>query len=128
MDGYCVGEPWGNRAIVDKIGFTAETTQAIWKDHPEKTLGTTAEWVQKNPNSARAMYSRSANSASPAISRVPRGSKADYASAANVGSVAAGTLHDAASDCRYRLVHSPASIGRRREATLSSRTMLPAYH
>ena len=55
MDGYCVGEPWGNRAIVDRIGFTAETTQAIWKDHPEKTLGTTAEWVQKNPNTARAM-------------------------------------------------------------------------
>ena len=55
MDGYCVGEPWGNRAIVDRIGFTAETSQAIWKDHPEKTLGTTAEWVQKNPNTARAM-------------------------------------------------------------------------
>ena len=28
MDGYCVGEPWPYRAIVDKIGFTAETTQA----------------------------------------------------------------------------------------------------
>ena len=55
MDGFCVGEPWGNRAIVDRIGFTAETTQAIWRDHPEKTLGTTAEWVQKNPNTARAM-------------------------------------------------------------------------
>ena len=55
MDGYCVGEPWGNRAIVDKIGFTAETTQAIWKDHPEKVLGTTAEFVQKHPNTARAM-------------------------------------------------------------------------
>ena len=50
MDGFCVGEPWGNRAIYDKIGFTAETTQGIWKDHPEKTLGTTAEFVQKNPN------------------------------------------------------------------------------
>ena len=55
MDGFCVGEPWGNRAIVDGIGFTAETTQAIWKDHPEKTLGTTDEWVQKYPNTARAM-------------------------------------------------------------------------
>ena len=55
MDGYCVGEPWGNRAIMDKIGFTAVTTQAIWKDHPEKTLGTTAEFVQKNPNTARAL-------------------------------------------------------------------------
>jgi nitrate/nitrite transport system substrate-binding protein len=55
MDGYCVGEPWPNRAIVDKIGFTAETTQGVWKDHPEKALGTTAEFVQKNPNTARAM-------------------------------------------------------------------------
>ncbi len=55
MDGYCVGEPWNNRAIYDKIGFTAETTQGIWKDHPEKTLGATAEFVQKNPNTARAM-------------------------------------------------------------------------
>src|SRR3977135_3387954 len=55
MDGYCVGEPWPYRAIVDKIGFTANTTQEIWKEHPEKTLGTTAEFVQKFPNTARAM-------------------------------------------------------------------------
>jgi nitrate/nitrite transport system substrate-binding protein len=55
MDGFCVGEPWNYRAIVDKIGFTAETTQGIWKDHPEKTLGCTAEFVQKYPNTARAM-------------------------------------------------------------------------
>jgi len=55
MDGFCVGEPWNNRAIADKIGFTVETTQGIWKDHPEKTLGTTAEFVQKYPNTARAM-------------------------------------------------------------------------
>ena len=55
MDGYCVGEPWNYRAIVDKIGFTAETTQNIWKDHPEKALGTTADFVKKNPNTARAM-------------------------------------------------------------------------
>ena len=55
MDGYCVGEPWPYRAIVDKIGFTAETTQGVWKDHPEKALGTTAEFVQRYPNTARAM-------------------------------------------------------------------------
>src|SRR5256884_2326033 len=34
MDGFCVGEPWPFRAIVDKIGFTANTTQDLWKDHP----------------------------------------------------------------------------------------------
>src|SRR5438093_7025559 len=55
MDGFCVGEPWGARAIADRIGFTALTTQALWKDHPEKTLGTTLEFVQQNPNTARAM-------------------------------------------------------------------------
>jgi nitrate/nitrite transport system substrate-binding protein len=55
MDGFCVGEPWNNRAIHDGIGFTAETTQAIWRDHPEKTLSTTAEFVARNPNTARAL-------------------------------------------------------------------------
>ena len=55
MDGYCVGEPWNNRAIIDKIGFTAVTSQEIWVDHPEKVLGTSADWVAKNPNTARAM-------------------------------------------------------------------------
>ncbi len=55
MDGYCVGEPWGARAIFDQIGFTAITTQDIWKDHPEKVLGTTGEWIAKYPNTARAM-------------------------------------------------------------------------
>ncbi|HEV8259801.1 MAG TPA: CmpA/NrtA family ABC transporter substrate-binding protein [Burkholderiales bacterium] len=55
MDGYCVGEPWNARAIFDGIGFTAASSQDIWKDHPEKVLGTTAEFVQKYPNTARAL-------------------------------------------------------------------------
>ncbi|MCH4578516.1 CmpA/NrtA family ABC transporter substrate-binding protein [Achromobacter xylosoxidans] len=55
MDGFCVGEPWGARAILDKIGFTAVTTQAIWTDHPEKVLGTSADFVARNPNTARAV-------------------------------------------------------------------------
>lgn len=55
MDGFCVGEPWNHRAIIDGIGVTAITTQDIWKDHPEKTLGTTAEFVKKYPNTARAV-------------------------------------------------------------------------
>ncbi|MFE4113022.1 CmpA/NrtA family ABC transporter substrate-binding protein [Kosakonia sp. YIM B13611] len=55
MVGYCVGEPWNQRAISDGIGFTAATSQDIWPDHPEKVLGTRADWVEKNPNSARAL-------------------------------------------------------------------------
>lgn len=55
MDGYCVGEPWGARAISDKIGFTVATTQEIWKDHPEKVLGGTSDFVDRHPNTSRAM-------------------------------------------------------------------------
>jgi nitrate/nitrite transport system substrate-binding protein len=55
MDGYCVGEPWNHRAVLDGIGVTAATTQEIWKDHPEKVLGTTSEFVKKYPNTARAV-------------------------------------------------------------------------
>ncbi len=55
MDGYCVGEPWNARAIYDKVGFSVATSQDIWTDHPEKVVGTTAEFVAKNPNTARAI-------------------------------------------------------------------------
>lgn len=55
MDGYCVGEPWGARAILDRIGFTAVTSQSIWTDHPEKVLGASADFVARNPNTARAV-------------------------------------------------------------------------
>ena len=55
MDGFCVGEPWGARAIYDKVGYTVTTSQDIWVDHPEKVLGTTADFVAKNPKTARAM-------------------------------------------------------------------------
>lgn len=55
MVGFCVGEPWNARAINDRIGFTAATSQAIWPEHPEKILGTRSEWVERNPNTARAL-------------------------------------------------------------------------
>ncbi len=55
MDGFCVGEPWNHRAIMDGIGITANTTQDLWKDHPEKVLGTTGDFVKANPNTTRAV-------------------------------------------------------------------------
>ena len=54
MDGYCVGEPWNARAIADGIGFTAITTQQMWKDHPEKVLAFTEEFAAKNPRTVKA--------------------------------------------------------------------------
>src|SRR6266446_2120224 len=55
MDGFCVGEPWNARSIADEIGFTAITTQAMWKDHPEKVCAFTAEFAEKNPKTVKAV-------------------------------------------------------------------------
>jgi nitrate/nitrite transport system substrate-binding protein len=55
MDAFCVGEPWNARAIADGIGFTAITTQQIWRDHPEKVLGFTEEFADKNPKTVKAL-------------------------------------------------------------------------
>jgi nitrate/nitrite transport system substrate-binding protein len=55
MDGFCVGEPWNYRAIVDKIGFTAVTTQQMWRDHPEKVCAFTEEFATKNPKTVKAI-------------------------------------------------------------------------
>ena len=55
MDGFCVGEPWNARAIADGIGFTAITTQDMWKDHPEKVCAFTEEFAEKNPKTVKAV-------------------------------------------------------------------------
>jgi ABC-type nitrate/sulfonate/bicarbonate transport system substrate-binding protein len=55
IDGFCVGEPWGASAVDRQLGFTFATSQAIWPDHPEKVLGCTREFVEQNPNTARAL-------------------------------------------------------------------------
>lgn len=55
MDGFCVGEPWNARAIADDIGYTAITTQAIWKDHPEKVCAFTEEFAAKHPKTVKAV-------------------------------------------------------------------------
>ncbi len=55
MDGFCVGEPWNNRAIEDGTGFTAVTTQQLWKDHPEKVCAFTEDFAQKNPRTVKAV-------------------------------------------------------------------------
>ena len=55
MDGFCVGEPWNARAIADGIGFTAVTSQQLWRDHPEKVLAFTEAFAAKNPKTVRAV-------------------------------------------------------------------------
>ena len=55
IDGFSVGEPWNHRAIADNVGVSVATSQDVWKDHPEKVLGSSTEFVKKNPNTCRAV-------------------------------------------------------------------------
>jgi nitrate/nitrite transport system substrate-binding protein len=55
MDAFCVGEPWNQQLINQKIGYTAVQTQEIWKDHPEKSFAMRKDWVDENPNATMAL-------------------------------------------------------------------------
>jgi nitrate/nitrite transport system substrate-binding protein len=55
QDAFCVGEPWNGQAVNQKIGYTACATSEIWMNHPEKSLGMRAAWVDKYPRAAQAI-------------------------------------------------------------------------
>jgi nitrate/nitrite transport system substrate-binding protein len=55
QDAFCVGEPWNGQTVNQKIGYTACLTSEIWMNHPEKALGMRADWVDRNPNAAKAL-------------------------------------------------------------------------
>jgi ABC-type nitrate/sulfonate/bicarbonate transport system substrate-binding protein len=55
IDGYCVGEPWNQQAQALGIGRIALTGPDIWKGMPEKVLGTTEAFAEKNPETLKAL-------------------------------------------------------------------------
>jgi nitrate/nitrite transport system substrate-binding protein len=55
MDCFCVGEPWNDQLVNQKIGYTAVNTGEIWAGHPEKSLAMRADWVDQNPKAAVAI-------------------------------------------------------------------------
>lgn len=55
IDGYCVGEPWNQQAVSHGIGRIAATSMHIWNSMPEKVLGTTEAWAQRNPKTLIAL-------------------------------------------------------------------------
>ena len=50
INGYAVGEPWNQQAVVKGIGVPVVTDYEIWKNNPEKVFGVTAEWAAANPH------------------------------------------------------------------------------
>lgn len=53
--GYCVGEPWNERAVKMGIGRTLITNYEIWNNNPEKVFGVNQEWADKHPNTHKAV-------------------------------------------------------------------------
>ncbi|MEB3162807.1 MAG: nitrate ABC transporter ATP-binding protein [Prochlorothrix sp.] len=50
IDGYCVGEPWNLRAMLEEVGVTVATDLEIWPGHPGKVLGVREDWANTYPN------------------------------------------------------------------------------
>lgn len=50
IDGYCVGEPWNQQAVIKGIGVPVITDYEIWKNNPEKVFGVSKKWAEENPN------------------------------------------------------------------------------
>lgn len=55
MDAFCVGEPWNDQAVHQRVGYTACVTGELWKNHPEKALAMRGDWVAENPRAAEAL-------------------------------------------------------------------------
>jgi NitT/TauT family transport system ATP-binding protein/nitrate/nitrite transport system substrate-binding protein len=55
IDGFCAGAPWGAVATLEAVGRTILSTSAIWKNHPEKCFGVTADWAERHPDGLRAV-------------------------------------------------------------------------
>ncbi|MCP5142331.1 MAG: ABC transporter substrate-binding protein [Chromatiales bacterium] len=55
VDGYCVGEPWNSAAVNEGLGRVLVTDHAIWNNGPEKVLGVTEEWAERNPQTHDAL-------------------------------------------------------------------------
>jgi len=55
MDAFCVGEPWNEQLINQKIGYSALTTGELWNKHPEKAFAMRADYVDAHPNSTKSL-------------------------------------------------------------------------
>jgi len=55
INGYCVGEPWNQQAVVKGIGVPVITDYQIWRNNPEKVFGVTAAFADQYPNTAVAV-------------------------------------------------------------------------
>lgn len=49
IDGFCVGEPWSSVAVADGSGVVVTGKSAIWRHSPEKVLGVSTGFAEREP-------------------------------------------------------------------------------
>lgn len=49
IDGFCAGEPWGSRAIAEKIGWAVVNSEDLYPRHPEKVLMVKRDFTEQYP-------------------------------------------------------------------------------
>jgi nitrate/nitrite transport system substrate-binding protein len=45
INGYCVGEPWNQQAVLEDVGVPVIADYEIWKNSPEKVFGLRADFI-----------------------------------------------------------------------------------
>lgn len=55
IDGYSVGEPWNTRVVSGGQGGALVTKYDIWNNAPEKVLQARADFIDKNPETTKAV-------------------------------------------------------------------------
>ncbi|KCV82857.1 periplasmic-binding protein-like II [Actibacterium atlanticum] len=55
VDAFCVGEPWGSRAVDAEAGELILTGRSIWAFSPEKVLAARRDWISENTDQAGAL-------------------------------------------------------------------------
>ena len=70
IDGYLGPDPFNQRAVFEEVGFIHILTKEIWNGHPCCAFGTSAAFIQQNPNTFAALV-RSVLTAS-AMARDPK--------------------------------------------------------
>ncbi len=56
IDGFLGPDPFNQRAVYEEVGYIHTLTKDLWNGHPCCAFGTTAEFIQKNPNTFAALY------------------------------------------------------------------------
>ncbi|TDL90909.1 CmpA/NrtA family ABC transporter substrate-binding protein [Meridianimarinicoccus aquatilis] len=50
IDAFCVGEPWGSKALESGVGQLLLPGNAIWAQAPEKVLAVRRDWAEAEPD------------------------------------------------------------------------------